>query len=59
LNVAIEADSLGQATATIMVTPDHMSQSHKFVFSVDQTYFKRLIRECKKILSDYPIKRAT
>lgn len=49
LNVVIHGDSLGHATATIMVTPDHMTQSHKFIFHIDQTYFKPLIAECKKI----------
>src|SRR5262245_13745695 len=36
LIVAILGNRLGQATATIMVTPDHMTQSHKFIFSIDQ-----------------------
>jgi hypothetical protein len=56
LNIVLRVDSLGHMTATIMVTPDHMTQSHKFVFNVDQTYFKPLIAECKRILLCYPIR---
>ena len=56
LDVMIRADTRGQATATIRITPDHMTQSHEFVFSIDQTYFEQLIGKCRKILSDFPIK---
>jgi hypothetical protein len=48
LDVAIRGDSRGCATATIKVTPDHMTQSHEFIFSIDQTYFRPLIGKCKK-----------
>jgi len=56
LDVALRGDSRGHATVTIKVTPDHMTQSHEFIFSIDQTYFKPLIAKCRKILSDYPIR---
>lgn len=56
LEVAIEADARGQAAVTIRITPDHLNQSHEFIFSIDQTYFKPAIVQCRKILSDYPIK---
>jgi hypothetical protein len=58
LNIAIRGDSLGHVTVKIMVTPDHMTQSHEFIFSIDQTYFKPLVAECKRILSAYPIRGA-
>jgi hypothetical protein len=56
LDVAIQGETHGHATVRIKVTPDHMTQSHEFVFFIDQTYFKPLIAGCRKILSDYPIK---
>lgn len=56
LDISVQGNARGQATVTIRVTPDHMTQSHEFIFSIDQTYFKPLIAECRKILSDYPIK---
>jgi hypothetical protein len=57
LDVTIRGDS-GHAMVTVKITADHMTQSHEFIFSIDQTYFKPLIAECRKILSDYPIKGA-
>ena len=57
LDVVIRGDKRGQATMTIRITPDHMTQSHEFICSIDQTYFKPFIAQCRKILSDYPIKR--
>jgi hypothetical protein len=56
LDVLIRCDARGQATTTIKITPDHMTQSHEFIFSIDQTYFKLVIAQGKKIISDYPIK---
>ena len=56
LDIAIVGNSRGQATVAIRVTPDHMTQSHEFTFSIDQTYFQPLIAKCKIILADYPIK---
>lgn len=56
LDVLIRGDKHGQATTTIRITPDHMTQSHEFIFSIDQTYFKPVIAQCRKIFSDYPIK---
>jgi hypothetical protein len=49
-------DSVGGVTGAIEITPDHITQSHKFVVSCDQTYIKPLIADCNKVLSDYPIK---
>lgn len=33
-----------------------MTHSHEFIFSVDQTHFKPVIAEYRRILLDYPIK---
>jgi hypothetical protein len=57
LRLAIRA-SEGHASVTIRLTPDHLTQVHEFTFHIDQTYFKPLIANCKKILSDYPIRGA-
>lgn len=56
LDVEIRGDARGPAMATVRITPDHMTQSHEFIFSIDQTCFKPVIAECKRILSSYPIK---
>jgi hypothetical protein len=56
LEVTIKGDFLGHARVTINITPDHLTQSHEFIFSIDQTYLKPLIAQCREVLSDYPIK---
>jgi hypothetical protein len=56
LNVFIEANTRGHAVATIKITPDHLTQSHEFVFEIDQSYLKPLISQCRQVLKDYPIK---
>jgi len=56
LSISIQADARCAATATVKITPDQLTQSHEFIFSIDQSYFKPLIAQCRKILSDYPIK---
>ena len=56
LDVVIQGNTRGHAMATIKVTPDHLNQSHEFIFGFDQTYFKPLIAQCSKLLSEYPIK---
>lgn len=56
LDVRIRGERNGQATATVEVTPDNLTQFHKFIFSIDQTYYKLLIAYCRKILLDYPVR---
>jgi hypothetical protein len=56
LSVELAMDSLGGVSGTLLITPDHMVQRHRFLFGCDQTYIKPLIAECNKILSKFPIK---
>ena len=56
LAITIDGDSLGRATAKISITPYTESQSHQFIFSIDQSHFKHMIAGCKKILAAHPIR---
>lgn len=56
LSVTLEAKSLGQILMTVEITPDNLSQSHKFIFEVDQSFLPKLIATCDEILKKYPIK---
>jgi hypothetical protein len=56
LSAILEAKSLGQISMTVKITPDHLSQSHKFTFQLDQSFLPRLIAECDAVLRKYPIK---
>jgi hypothetical protein len=57
LRVSLEAaDSLGHIRAKVEITPDHLAQSHKMEFDVDQSCLPLIIEQCSKILQEYPIR---
>ena len=56
LYLKLEAKNLGHIEMEVDLTPDHLSQQHKFTFEIDQSYLPSVITECKKILEQYPIK---
>jgi hypothetical protein len=56
LDVTLLGDTLGHITAKILISPDHLTQSHEFIFALDQTHLNPLIAACKKILARYPIR---
>ena len=57
LNVVIKPkDQLGHLTVRVAITPDHMNQKHTFDFDIDQTALPELIRQCKAIVSQHPVR---
>ncbi len=56
LFVELEADAMGHILMTIKITPDHLSQTHKFTFDLDQSYLPQLIKGCDDLLLKFPIK---
>lgn len=57
LKVSLEAsDSVGHIRAQVEITPDHLAQSHRFEFEVDQSYLPGIIRQCSEIVQEYPIR---
>ncbi len=57
LRVTLEpTDNLGHVSAHVEITPDHLSQEHRFVFEIDQSYLPDIIRACLKIVQEYPIR---
>ena len=55
LAVKIVCGSLGHMEVTIEITPDHITQSHQFIFSIDQTYTPDVLSDCKRIIERYPV----
>jgi hypothetical protein len=49
-------DRLGHVRAQVEITPDHLLQAHRFQFEVDQSYLPGIIRQCSKIVQEYPIR---
>jgi hypothetical protein len=56
LYVTLKAGSLGHIKMEVRITPDNMSQDHKFIFEIDQSYLGPLITQCDKVLEAYPIR---
>ncbi|MHC4682434.1 MAG: WapI family immunity protein [Planctomycetota bacterium] len=50
------ADRLGHIRAQVDITPDHLAQSHKMEFEVDQSYLPSIIKQCSAIVQEYPIR---
>jgi hypothetical protein len=57
LKVKLTCSSVGHIEVAVEITPDHMTQRHRFVFSSDQTYLQSAIKGCQTILEKYPVKR--
>ena len=49
----------GHITVKLMITPDHMTQSHEFKFDLDQTYLGPFLDGCRSVLSRWPVRAET
>ena len=57
LCVTIEPrDRLGHLLVRVEITPDHMMQHHVMDFEFDQTYLPEIIRQCRAIVDEYPVR---
>lgn len=57
LKVSLEvSDSAGHIRAQVEITPDHLAQSHRFEFEVDQSYLPGIVQQCLEIAREYPIR---
>jgi hypothetical protein len=48
------ADRLGHIGLSVEITPDHMSQSHRFHFELDQTFLFDIACQCDAIVDRFP-----
>ena len=55
LKFDLQMESLGNTVFSVFITPDHLTQQHSFIFSIDQSYFSSMIESCTKILKRFPI----
>jgi len=56
LLVSLTADKLGHIKMEVNITPNNLTQEHKFYFELDQSYLSGLINNCKTLIEQYPIK---
>jgi len=55
LNITITCDPLGHVEVVVDITPNHLSQSHQFVFAIDQSYLATALSGCQRVLSRFPV----
>jgi hypothetical protein len=53
LKVVLEAKGLGHIEMIVHITPDHMSQQHRFQSEIDQSYLPNATAALKAILAVY------
>jgi hypothetical protein len=56
LFVSLKAQSRGRMALAVEITPDHMTQQHRFTFDIDQSYLPTFLSQCKAILTAYPMR---
>ena len=56
LDLTLKMLKNGQIKMEVEISPDHLTQTHRFSFDIDQSYLPNLIRDCSKALDKYPIK---
>jgi hypothetical protein len=57
-NMKLAAGDLGDVEMTVQVTPDHLTQSHRFVFNIDQTFLAAGVAGCLGIIDRFPVRGA-
>ena len=50
------ADRLGHLRTHVEITPDHLAQSHRLEFDLDQSYLPEIIKQCAAIVQEYPVR---
>ena len=55
LNMVLRMQKLGQIEVVIEITPEHLTQHHRFTLEADQSYLPALVRSCDTILNRFPV----
>ena len=48
----------GSVVLSVFLTPDHVTQEHRFEFAIDQSYLPQLLDDLRAILHVYPVPAA-
>jgi hypothetical protein len=52
-------DRVGHMSADVEITPDHLAQTHRMRFNIDQSYLPEIIAQCAAIVRSYPVRGRT
>ena len=58
LSASIEIGSLGTGVLKVEATPNHLTQSHRFEFDIDQTEVSSVAKQCAAIIAEYQLRDA-
>jgi hypothetical protein len=56
LEMKFSVGSRGDVCFEVWLTPDHLNQSHRYVFELDLSHFPAAMLQCEAILKIYPVK---
>jgi hypothetical protein len=57
LRIVLEAtDQMGHIRADVELTPEHLTQTHRMQFEIDQSYLPEIIEQCAAVLRAYPVR---
>lgn len=54
--VTLKAVSLGAVEMEVQITPNLLTQDHKFRFEIDQSYLQPLSSQCARVLQAFPLR---
>jgi hypothetical protein len=54
--VDLKFTTLGHIKMEVSITPDLLSQRHWFEFDIDQSFLDPFIRQCRSVLTEYPLR---
>ncbi len=52
------SDRLGHFRTEVHITPDPLTQTHRFEFEIDQSYLPPVIKQCTAVLDEFPVRDA-
>jgi hypothetical protein len=56
LNAKVAVGVRGQVEVIVEITPDHLTQSHRYEFAIDQSYLGATLSGCRRLLDRFPVK---
>jgi hypothetical protein len=56
LSATLSCDVLGHIEVVVQITPDHLTQAHRFDFTIDQSYLGPVITGCNRVLERFPVR---
>ncbi len=56
LGVTLKARTMGHIDVRISITPNHMTEKHVYLDTIDQSFLPPLVASCERLLEEYPLR---